>query len=318
MPPRSYQYSPRPYFEGVATYARSGWDGIIPIVPGTKQPAEPGITGRYPQLSREISVRTAHLYPAHNLALRLPKGIIGIDVDAYDGRGGDKTLREFQARYGRLPRTIYSTSRGAGLSGIRLYRTHHTGRFRSDLGHIGPGVEIVQHHHRSVVAWPSLHPKTGAQYDWYFGNERLDLPPRPVDLPFLPPRVEAALRARKRRSVPASAEALPISEKASESLLRHIRAVAASLAALPPGSAANGPCNDAALKLSSYAPHDVSADTIRQILREGVSRWQDGHDRGYAAIDQGLSVIGTERHEPRPWTDSEGAGFALIKEAGNQ
>jgi len=258
-----------------------------------------------------MSVRTAHLYPRHNLALRLPPNVVGIDVDAYDGRGGDKTLQRLERKYGALPRGPISTSRADGTSGIRLVRTRTQERL---VNAPGPGIEIVQHGHRFVMAWPSLHPRTRQQYVWL----NIDgLVPFADEIPLLPLRWEKALRAPRRRApFPVAAESLPISETASESLLRHIRAVAASLAELPPGSAANGPCNDAALKLSSYAPHDVSADTIRQILREGVDKWQDGHDRGYLAIDQGLSVIGTERHERRPWTDSEGAGFALIKEAG--
>ncbi|PNG96562.1 bifunctional DNA primase/polymerase [Streptomyces malaysiensis] len=311
MPARSDQYTPRPYFEGVAIYARYGHEGIIPIVPGTKQPAESGITGRYPQLSAEMSVCTAHLYPAHNLALRLPANVVGIDVDAYDGRGGDKTLRRLEAKHGRLPIAPLSTSRADGVSGIRLFRTRTQERLQNSPG---PGIEIVQRHHRFVMCWPSIHPRTGAQYVW---QNTTELVPFPDEIPLLPLRWEKALRATRRRTpVPAPTEPLPIRVEPSESLLRHIRAVAASLAALPKGSAANGPCNDAALKLSSYAPHDVSADVIRAELRRGVDAWQDGHDRGYLAIDQGLSVIGTDRHERRPWTDSEGAGFELIEEAG--
>lgn len=311
MTARSVQYTPRPYFEGVAIYARYGHDGIIPIVPGTKQPAESGITGRYPQLPREISVRTAHLYPRCNLALRLPANVVGLDVDAYDGRGGDKTLARLEAKYGKLPIGPVSTSRADGTSGIRLFRTRTQERL---VNSPGPGIEIVQHHHRFVMCWPSIHPRTGAQYTW---QNTAELVPFADEIPLMPLRWEKALRAPRRRfSVPAPTGALPSRETASEGLLRHIRVVAASLAALPKGSAANGPCNDAALKLSSYAPHDVSADVIRAELRRGVDAWQDGHDRGYLAIDQGLSVIGTDRHERRPWTDSEGAGFALIKEAG--
>jgi hypothetical protein len=311
VPARSDNYTPRPYFEGVTIYARYGHEGIIPIVPGTKQPAESGITGRYPQLTAEECVLRAHMYPAHNLALRLPANTIGIDVDAYDGRSGGKTLRRLEAQYGKLPAAPLSTSRADGISGIRLFRTRTQERM---VNSPGPGIEIVQRHHRFVMCWPSIHPRTGRQYLWQ-GTE--ELVPFADEIPVLPPRWEKGLRAPRRRfPVPAPTAPLPSHVAPSESLLRHIRAVAASIAALPKGSAANGPCNDAALKLSSYAPHDVSADVIRAVLRRGVDAWQDGHDRGYAAIDQGLSVIGTERHEPRPWTDSEGAGFELIEESG--
>ncbi|MFE2293702.1 bifunctional DNA primase/polymerase [Streptomyces sp. NPDC059452] len=301
----------------MTTYARSGWDGIIPIRPGTKEPAVGGITGRYAQLTAEECVQIAHLYTQCNLALRLPRGIIGIDVDAYDGRGGDRTMRRLQMQHGQLPPTFYTTSRGPGASGIRLYRTRGQQRLKQA---VGPGVEIVQHHHRFAVAWPSLHPKSGEQYEWYFGSspERLDLPPMPRDLPFLPPRVELALRAPERAPVPAPTDPLPIRLGAVPGLLRALRAAADSLAALPVGSEADTPCNNAALEFSKYAPHDTTADEIRQILGSGVDKWVQGRDRGHAAINRGLSVIGTARHRPQAWIDKDGAGFALIKEAGNQ
>ena len=62
-----------------------------------------------------------------------------------------------------------------------------------DLG-IGD-IEIIQPHHRFVVAWPSINPKNSQQYRWYDPDEHL-LPvgqvPRVGDLPDLPhPWIEA-------------------------------------------------------------------------------------------------------------------------------
>ena len=50
-------------------------------------------------------------------------------------------------------------------------------------------IEIIQPHHRVVIAWPSIHPKTGQQYRW-FGPDGTLLPegqvPRVEDLAELP------------------------------------------------------------------------------------------------------------------------------------
>ncbi len=64
--------------------------------------------------------------------------------------------------------------------------------FRGTIGfpELGIGdIEIIQPHHRVVIAWPSIHPKTGQQYRW-FGPDGTLLPegevPRVEDLPELP------------------------------------------------------------------------------------------------------------------------------------
>ncbi|MFD5508432.1 bifunctional DNA primase/polymerase [Streptomyces sp. NPDC127051] len=295
----------------MAIYANLGWDGILAIQPNSKIPAEQFVTGRHPQLTAEECVWRSSLYPRHNIALRLPPNVIGLDVDDYDERGGAATLAKLQRRYGPLPAAPYSTARGAGPSGIRLYRLRKPVQLKSA---IPGGIEIAQHHHRFVMVEPSIHPKTKEVYRWYAADgSLLDTPPKPADLPYLPSRYVAALRAFRRTSVPAPSAPLPSREEAPESLLGHIRAVAADIAALPRGSEANTPVNNAALKLSSYAPHDVSVEVIRAELRAAVDSWRDGHDRGYLAIEQGLSVVNGPQHEPRPWIDSEGAGFELVK-----
>jgi len=71
--------------------------------------------------------------------------------------------------------------------------------FRGVIGfkELGIGdIEIVQPHHRVVIAWPSIHPKTGQQYRW-FGPDGTLLAegevPRVEDLPELPERWVAQL-----------------------------------------------------------------------------------------------------------------------------
>ena len=128
-----------------------------------------------------------------NLGLRLYYGFIGIDVDAYDAKTGGRTLKEAESRWGPLPLTYRSSSRiHDEVSGIRVFRVPVGVLFRGVIGfkELGIGdIEIIQPHLRVVIAWPSIHPKTGQQYRW-FGPDGTLLPegevPRVEDLPELP------------------------------------------------------------------------------------------------------------------------------------
>ena len=120
-------------------------------------------------------------------------GQIGIDVDAYDAKTGGRTLKEAESRWGPLPPTYRSSSRiDDDVSGIRVFKVPVGVLFRGMIAfpELGIGdIEIIQPHHRVVIAWPSIHPKTGQQYRW-FGPDGTLLPegqvPRVEDLAELP------------------------------------------------------------------------------------------------------------------------------------
>lgn len=104
------------------------------------------------------------VHKAGNIALRMPKSVIGIDVDMYDGKHGRDTLAEYEGRLGKLPGTWTSTAREDG-SGIRFFRVPEGLAWASRLGGEASGIEIVRWDHRYAVVWPSVHP-SGAQYRW--------------------------------------------------------------------------------------------------------------------------------------------------------
>lgn len=172
-----------PFAESHHAYWQAGWRGILPLPYGKKTWPPEGFTGyagaepSYPDL-----VTWADGGP-RNICLRLPHGCVGIDVDHYDGKTGGDTLTGLVAKYGALPPTTYSTSRGDGISGIRLYRVPPGTTLPTKL----PGIEFIQRHHRYVVAWPSIHP-SGNVYRWIDERtgEIADAPPRLADLPMLP------------------------------------------------------------------------------------------------------------------------------------
>jgi AAA domain/Bifunctional DNA primase/polymerase, N-terminal len=140
----------------------------------------------------------AEAEPDGNLAIRLPDGIIGIDVDNYDGKRGGETIAEAEKCWGRRPYSPRSSSRDDdAISGIRLYRVPPGTELETiisfpELG-LG-GIEIIQRHHRFVVCWPSIHPE-GRLYRWHGIDEQpIGEPPHPDDIPELPAGWLEALR----------------------------------------------------------------------------------------------------------------------------
>ncbi|MBM4616428.1 hypothetical protein GS540_18480, partial [Rhodococcus hoagii] len=131
----------------------------------------------------------------HNIGLRLPGTIVGIDVDAYEGKSGGGAIVEAEARWGALPPTVRSTSRTDSVSGIRLFRVPDGTRLRDRIMFPDSGVgniEIVQRHHRYVVCWPSVHP-SGGVYEWRTEEGEVVDIPSPESLPELPERWVTAL-----------------------------------------------------------------------------------------------------------------------------
>jgi hypothetical protein len=175
---------PTPYLDAAPEYHAAGWTGVLPL-PAAKKHAPPtgftGDSGAWPTVA-DIKAWIAQ-QPTGNIALRLDENVIGIDVDAYDGKPGWETLQELEAKLGPLPPTVMSTSRTDGKSGIRFFRLPTPMKLIGSL----PGIEIIQRHHRYAVVWPSIHPE-GRTYIWmHTGTDAvMQRPPRTAALPILP------------------------------------------------------------------------------------------------------------------------------------
>lgn len=173
-----------PYANGWQTYHQLGWPGVLPLPARRKKWPPKGFTGDDGAMpSYADLLQWAELYPAANICLRLPDGVVGIDVDNYGDKPGALTIAGAENRWGPLPTSPRSTSRADGVSGIRLYRVPPGIRF---VGELGPGVEIIQRHHRYLIAWPSIHPE-GRPYRWLDDDGNEIGPPRIDELPELPP-----------------------------------------------------------------------------------------------------------------------------------
>ena len=175
------------YAAGVLAYREAGWPGVIPAWgPGDKRPVR-GFTGDknygvYPD--DDQIVRWAAHGGDHNLLIRVTPTLIGLDKDAYDNKTGDKAMVEAENRWGALPADAWrSTSRidCPNGSGIYVFKVPEGWRGRGEISFselaIGD-VEIIQHHHRTICAWPSIHPTTGNIYRWF--NRHGELVPEGV------------------------------------------------------------------------------------------------------------------------------------------
>jgi len=182
------------YERAYLQYRAAGWPNVLPTKRNSKELAVSGYTGRRGVTPDDSDYRKwAIQFSDSNVALRTPSWIIGIDVDAYDDKQGAATLDDWEQRLGQLPRTYRSSARIADrISGIRWFRVSGDAELITELG---PGIEVVQFHHRYGLVWPSVHDKLGTTYMWYGPDgELLERVPQPTELAELPDGWYQALR----------------------------------------------------------------------------------------------------------------------------
>lgn len=179
-------------------YLDAGWRGILRLPPRAKKAPDSGYTGTDGIVATAPTLaRWAAEDPDGNIALRLPRDVIGIDIDAYK----DPDVRaKLEAVTGPLPPTWCSTSRldGSG-SGIRFYRVPVPPEGEKWINVPVAAVEICQFEHRYTVVWPSIHPTTGFTYKWIdeASGEVSERVPEVDDLTPLPWAAVEALRVSK-------------------------------------------------------------------------------------------------------------------------
>jgi DNA polymerase I-like protein with 3'-5' exonuclease and polymerase domains/phage/plasmid-associated DNA primase len=208
--------APRTYADHVVDYAQAGWPCILPVPPGDKFPPPSGFTGAEGIDTDPLQlVAWAGSHAHSSIALRMPDGVIGIDVDQYLKKGvqkhGAETLDALIAELGPLPATWSSTARGdaggPGVSRVMLFQVPAQ-RYTPNLTAGGTGdIEIIQRHHRYIVVAPSVNPETGTVYRWYDPQgQPSDKVPGPMDLAVLPPAWVNHLREGATAAGPASAD----------------------------------------------------------------------------------------------------------------
>ncbi|MBB4689807.1 AAA family ATPase [Amycolatopsis jiangsuensis] len=156
-----------PYERGALAWWAAGWEGVVPLGARAKWPPPAGRTGWAgvnPSYA-DVYAWAAGPEGAGNIALRLPRGVYGLDVDAYGAKTGAEALAALEAQHGPLPDTWVITSRDDGRSGIRLFRAAlpEGRRWKNEPGGHGRGIESIHYGHRYAVTWPSVHP-SGSTY----------------------------------------------------------------------------------------------------------------------------------------------------------
>lgn len=153
-----------PFGHAAPIYRAHGLDGVLPIPPLSKRLNLRGYTGDEGVTPTDAEVSDWLATKAdHNIAWRLPHGLIGIDVDNYDDKDGAASLAALEAAHGALPATPISSARTDGVSGIRIFRAPADLRYRTLAG---PAIEVIQFRHRYTMVFPSINPKTGTVYRW--------------------------------------------------------------------------------------------------------------------------------------------------------
>lgn len=241
-----------PYAEAYSAYWDAGWRGVLPLPYKAKKTPPSGYTGRAAaQPSFPDLAAWAETGP-QNICLHLPRGFVGIDVDAYGDKPGAQTLAGLVKECGPLPATWLSTSRGDGISGIRVFRVPDHTEFITML----PGIEIIQASHRYVVCWPSVHPDTGDTYEWI--NEQTGEAglPEANTLPELPTPWLEKLRRSGDVSVKTDVSGDDIK---------------AFMEGLPEGDPCQHITGGAGLALREGSRHDTYLHAVRAVLARGRS-----------------------------------------------
>jgi hypothetical protein len=292
------------YGDYAATYRRMGWP-IFPLPDGEKFPPPSGRTGRNGRNAslEEIETEAAD-QPNANIATRLCGGLIGIDVDAYDGKPGAATFAALIGECGDLPRTVISTSRDDGVSGIRVFRVPEGVEFITKL----PGIEIVQAHHRYALVWPSTHDKTGRLYQWIDSEtgDALGMIPHIDNIPDLPERWLDRLRAGAESN----------NGKAAVEKTDLDRALAVWCSKGEPCSHMAAVINDFRRHVTDgEARHDSALQAQLAIIRYGEA----GHTGGRTALAElkrlFFEAIGGDRDVSKEWRDGIiGAGQTVMAE----
>lgn len=180
------------YARAFQEYHDKGWRGILPLRHGSKWPPPRDFTGYGnpdPSYADLMAWADDETFKLGNLGLRLPDGVVGIDVDEYGAKNGAATFAEAIRRWGPLPDAPRTTSReGNPISGIRLFAVPLGTMLKTkiDFHELNLGdVEVIQPHHRYAMSWPSIHPE-GGTYWWRNDADQLVGIPELGELPLLP------------------------------------------------------------------------------------------------------------------------------------
>jgi len=268
-----------PYGASALAYWSAGWQGVLPLPAGRKWPPPPGWTGYDGEYPSHADVQTwldDERTAGGNVALRLPRDVLGLDVDAYPGKAGGRTLVDLTERLGPLPPTWSTTARDDGVSGIRLYRVTGSAVGGHWKGEAGPGIEVIAWGHRYAIVPPSVNPDAaGAPYRWRMagtvGPAEIDRAPQhPGELPELPAAWVAYLLIPGERRVGAE-----LDDESARTWLAACRGLHAGESGCPIVER-----TAAGVALGVGSRHEAARDAVHALARLGG----EGHAGVWAAL----------------------------------
>jgi hypothetical protein len=138
-----------PFAKSMSEYFSEGLLSPLPLPPRQKASPPTGYTGQGGVMASSAELNQwRRERPNANIALRLPRNVLGIDVDDYPGKDGGSTLAAAEKAWGKLPPTIRSSARSdRPASGIRLFRIPEGLAWPSKLPQ-GGGVDEIRWDHR--------------------------------------------------------------------------------------------------------------------------------------------------------------------------
>lgn len=159
-----------PFAKALREYSAAGSfvaDGLVPLPSRKKSPPLAGRTGYDGETSLELAIADVEAHPRGNVGFRVPPWLVGFDVDGSDhgsGKGGPASIDALSSRLGPLPGTLSSSRHGAE-SDTRIHFYEIPAGVRLSERALAD-VELIQHHHRFAVVWPSRL-RDGSRYRWY-------------------------------------------------------------------------------------------------------------------------------------------------------
>lgn len=147
------------FLEAALRYAALGWR-VFPLRVRGKEPIiDNGSTGATNDINQ---IRTWWArWPNANIGLATGHQFFILDVDPR--HNGDESLESLELNNGSLPPTLQQISGGGGQH--RAFRIPPGLRIPNSQGKIANGLDI-KGAGGYIVAWPSIHPDTGRQYEW--------------------------------------------------------------------------------------------------------------------------------------------------------
>jgi hypothetical protein len=165
---------PTPYADAAPAIQEGDLGSPLPIPFGQKSWPPAGYTGADRAIPDDEKVQGwVDTKGGENVALAVQRNVVGVDVDAHDGKLGMDTLIELEKLHGRLPPTWSVTSRTNG-SRLAFYRLPEGVTSDGWANQYGPGIDVIRYGHRYAMVAPSVHP-SGEAYRW-LGPDGTDAP----------------------------------------------------------------------------------------------------------------------------------------------